>query len=157
MTLKLRIDQIALCPDSPKGAIALLTDLGAGEWARDHVVATGDVYECKATNEADLAFNYDTIPGKELEVLSYTEGDNWMDEPLRVNSASHLGMHCSEEELDAFKKFFLGKNIPIAQEVFTDSHTNPVIAGKRTYHYCIFDTRAILGIDLKFIIRKDTL
>ena len=41
----------------------------------------------------------------------------------------------------------------MAQEVFTESHTNPVIAGKRSYNYVIFDTREILGVDLKFIVR----
>jgi hypothetical protein len=37
----------------------------------------------------------------------------------------------------------------------TISHTNPVIAGKRWYTYVIFDTRSILGIDLKFIVRRE--
>jgi hypothetical protein len=30
-----------------------------------------------------------------------------------------------------------------------------VIAGKRNYHYTIFATRHILGVDLKFIVRMD--
>ena len=41
----------------------------------------------------------------------------------------------------------------MAQEVMTESHTNPVIAGKRTYNYVIFDTKEILGVDVKFIVR----
>jgi hypothetical protein len=43
----------------------------------------------------------------------------------------------------------------VAQEVLTQSHTNPVISGKRWYNYVIFDTKDILGVDLKFIVRKE--
>jgi hypothetical protein len=151
---KFVVQQFAICPTNPAAAIELLTALGAEDWARDHVVAQGEVFgktECR--NEADLAFSYTLAPDKEFEVLHYTTGHNWMGELLRWNSASHLGMHCSEEELAEFRAFFKERGIPVAQEVFTESHTNPVISGKRWYHYVIFDTRHLLGIDLKFIVR----
>ena len=152
--MKFRVEQIAICPKDPAAAIELLTALGAADWARDHVVANGAVYGVEGRNEADLAFNYQlSADAKEFEVLHYTHGLNWMAEPSRVNSVSHLGMHCSAEELEEFKAFFSGRGIAIAQEVFTESHTNPVIAGKRKYNYVIFDTKEILGTDLKFIVR----
>ena len=62
-------------------------------------------------------------------------------------------MHCSAEELVQWRAFFAERDIPVAQEVFTESHTNPVIAGQRWYNYVIFDTKDILGVDLKFIVR----
>jgi hypothetical protein len=62
-------------------------------------------------------------------------------------------MHCTADELLKWRKFFRDRGIQIAQEVFTDSHSNPAIAGKRSYNYVIFDTRKILGVDLKFIVR----
>lgn len=154
--IKFRIEQLAICPKKPEAAIELLTALGAENWARDHVVASGQVYEQDGINGADLSFNYDMIAGKELEVLHYTDGDNWMAEPSRVNSVSHLGMHCNAEELEEFKAFFAGRGIAIAQEVFTSQHSNPVIAGKRWYNYVIFSTKEILGTDLKFIVRCDS-
>lgn len=153
--LRFKIEQVAICPNNPAAAIELLTALGAEDWARDHVVANGQVYGNGGHNEADLAFNYDLIKGSEFEVLHYTDGDNWMGDLQRVNSVSHLGMHCSEEELKEFFNFFKSRNIAVAQEVFTESHTNPVIKGKRQYHYVIFDTKHILGTDLKFIVRRD--
>jgi hypothetical protein len=70
-------------------------------------------------------------------------------------SASHIGMHCTEDELLDWTKFFTSRGIQIAQQVNTQSHTNPVIAGKRFYTYTIFHTRPILGIDCKFIVRRD--
>lgn len=154
--MKFIIEQIAIVPKDPVAAKALLADIGAVEWAEDHVVATGKVFGKEGTNEADLSFNYDIFGGKEFEVLNYTTGPNWMDAPTRGrNSVSHLGMHCSAEELVKWRAFFTERGIHVAQEVFTDSHTNPVIAGKRWYNYVIFDTKDILGVDLKFIVRKD--
>lgn len=153
--MKFIIEQVAICPRNPAAAIDLLTAMGLADWAHDHVVANGAVYGEPGRNEADLAFNYDGIAGKEFEVLHYTRGDNWMAEPDRANSASHLGMHCSTEELAEWRKFFAGRGIGVAQEVHTESHTNPVISGKRWYNYAIFDTKRILGIDVKFIVRKD--
>lgn len=151
--MKFVIEQVAICPKDPVAAIELLTALGAAEWARDHVVADGVVFGVEGRNEADLAFNYSLGEGKEFEVLHYTDGNDWMQHGGRPNSVSHLGMHCTAEELEEFKEFFAGRGIGVAQSVFTKSHTNPVIAGKRSYNYVIFDTKEILGVDLKFIVR----
>jgi hypothetical protein len=156
--MRFQIEQIALCPPSPEKAMELLTAMGAGEWARDHVCARGAVFGHEGDNEADLAFEYSMLgEARELEVLSYTQGPNWMD--LRSNSdphrVSHLGMHCSEEELACWRRFFAARGIAVAQEVLTTSHTNPVIAGERWYCYVIFDTHAILGVDIKLIVRRN--
>lgn len=153
--MQFRIEQIAICPANPEAAIELLTAIGAAEWAKDHVIANGKVYGQEGRNEADLAFNYNLFGGKEFEVLNYTDGNNWMLHPERTNSVSHLGMHCSAEELVEWRAFFAGRDINVAQEVFTESHSNPAIAGKRWYNYVIFDTKAILGVDLKFIVRLE--
>ncbi len=151
---KFNIEQVALCPPDPAAAIAFLTEIGMEEWAKDHVVASGSVYGFPGKNKADLAFNYTGLNNaRELEVLHYTDGPNWMSDPSRGPSVSHLGMHCTADELKEWRAFFEAKGIRTAQEVFTESHTNPVIAGKRWYNYVIFDTKAILGVDLKFIVR----
>ena len=164
MSRKFVIEQIALAPPNPEAAINLLRSIGADEWARDIVVATGFVGEAatkfnkreseKVTNVAHLAFNYTALEkARELEVLSYAAGENWIEG--RPPHVSHFGMHCTESELGEWKDFFKRISINIVQEVNTVSHTNPVIAGKRQYHYTIFGTQHILGVDLKFIVRKD--
>ena len=155
--MQFKIEQLALHPRNPALAIALLTEMGLAEWAKDHVVADGVVRGVPGTNEADLAFNYESTRGDkplELEVLHYTQGAHWME--IFEPSASHIGMHCTEEELVEWTKFFTSRGIPIAQQVNTRSHTNPVIAGQRWYTYTIFHTRPILGIDCKFIVRRDS-
>lgn len=151
--MKFVIEQIAIAPRNPEAAKKLLTEIGAVDWAEDHVVASGHVFGKPGTNEANLSFNYDLFGGKEFEILDYTSPNNWVDQERGRNTVSHLGMHCTAEELLQWRQFFLDRKIAVAQEVFTDSHTNPVIAGKRSYNYVIFDTKDILGVDLKFIVR----
>lgn len=173
--MQFKIEQLALHPRDPQKAIELLTEMGLADWARDHVKADGTVRGVPGSNEADLAFNYQATRDKdpesaeeaflnvseghliakplELEVLHYTTGPHWME--VHEPSASHIGMHCSEAELQEWTAFFTSRGIRIAQQVNTFSHTNPVIAGKRQYTYTIFDTRGILGIDVKFIVRRD--
>lgn len=153
--MEFKIEQLALCPRDPSAAKELLTAMGAGAWAEDHVVAVGSVFEDRqATNEADLSFSYSMLGGgNELEVLNYTDGNNWMEErPRRV---SHLGMHVTNEELAEWRRFFTNRGIEVAQEVKTKTHTNPHISGKRWYHYVIFDTFDILSVDIKLIVRRD--
>lgn len=151
---KFNIEQVALNPRDPVRAIEFLTKIGMGDWARDHVVANGEVFGEAGRNEADLAFNYEGLNNaRELEVLHYTEGKNWM--RAHDYSVSHLGMHCTAEELKEWREFFKAEGVSVAQEVITESHTNPVIAGKRRYNYVIFDTRDILSVDLKFIVRLE--
>lgn len=152
--MKFQIEQIAICPRDPELAKQLLRDMGATDWVEDHVTASGKVFGETATNEANLSFNYDIFSGKEFEVLCYTDGENWLDSLERgFNTVSHLGMHCTAEELINWRAFFAERKIDVVQEVLTLQHTNPAIAGKRSYNYVIFGTKHILGVDLKFIVR----
>jgi hypothetical protein len=151
--MKFFIEQVALCPNDPVAAKELLTAMGAVTWHEDHVEAEGHVFGCYSCPEADLSFNYDILGAKELEILSYSTSDNWIDAGRRQNTVSHLGMHCTAEELVQWRGFFEKRGIAVAQEVITRSHTNPAIAGKREYNYVIFDTKHILGVDVKFIVR----
>lgn len=153
--MQFKIEQIAIAPRNAAKAKELLQAIGAESWAEDHVVASGNVFGHPGRNEADLSFNYGLGADKlEFEVLNYTHGPAWCHK-YGNNIVSHLGMHVSAEELTEWRAFFTERGIAVAQEVFTESHTNPAIAGKRTYNYVIFDTRAILGVDLKFIVRID--
>ena len=153
--MKFQIEQIALCPKDPVAAMKLLSAIGMKEWAEDHVVASGYVFGNEGTNGADLNFNYTALEKtRELEVLHYSNGPNWMAEGSRANSVSHLGMHVTEEELEEWIDFFDSRGIKVAQEVYTSSHTNHfLLENGRTYHYVIFDTKEIIGTDLKFIVR----
>lgn len=153
--MKFTIEQVAICPPRSDKAIALLQALGLVTWTHDRVEAVGQVHGRPEANVANLAFNYEAggfgAP-LEFEVLEYVDGANWMQQ--RAPSVSHFGMHCTEEELEQWKSKMSELGISIVQEVRTHRHTNPAIAGTRTYHYTIFDTRRVLGVDLKFIVRE---
>jgi len=150
--MNLQIDQIAICPPDPSAAIELLTAMGATSWINDKVTARGNVRSKQdVVSVGSLAYNYELGSPREFEVLHYERGPNWMqDNPASV---SHFGMHCTQEQLECWRSFFAKRNIKVAQELHTEKHTNVAIAGKRRYHYVIFDTRSILGVDLKFIVR----
>jgi len=157
--MKFHIEQIAIMPRDPIAARELLAAMGAVTWAQDHVTATGEVFgEVVDVSEAELSFNYEMNrqDGKpiEFEVLHYVKGsEHWLEGASP--SVSHLGMHASEEDLEKWRKFFGDRGIRVAQELRTRHHTNPVIAGKKWYSYVIFDTRRILGVDIKMIVRRE--
>lgn len=156
--MNFKIQQIAIAPKNSKAAIALLAAIGLTDWIKDTVSARGTVVNNAGEiyNAAELSFNYQAAAddGKlEFEVLDYKVGPNWLQG--RAQSVSHLGMHCTEEELVEWRKVFTEHNIGVAQEVFTEAHSNPAIKDSRRYHYVIFGTRHILGVDLKFIVRRD--
>lgn len=150
------IEQLAICPKDPERAKALLSEIGARQWHNDHVVAVGRVHAIEAENAANLSYNYELARTDdkplEFEVLNYVSGANWLHGQNRV---SHLGMHCNAEDLEGWREFFAARGVQVAQEVHTQSHTNPAIKDSRRYEYVIFDTHHILGVDLKFIVRKN--
>jgi hypothetical protein len=163
---KFRIEQVAIAPNNPKLAMEILSDLGLSEWISDRVMARGEVFGEEGVNIANLNFNYQAGNGNdpvgkplEFEVLDYTSGPNWVDSRQNNDNfgsvVSHLGMHCTAEELEQFKEYFKAKGFAIAQEVYTEMHENPAIKDSRRYHYTIFDTQKVLGVDLKFIVRKE--
>jgi hypothetical protein len=151
---KFHIEQIAIAPQDVVLAKALLADLGMNGWVEDQVEAVGTVYGEDARNTANLSFCYAQQNSfYEFEIISYKKGKSWIED--NEPCVSHFGMHTTEEKLEEFAAVFKKYNILIAQEVYTESHTNPDIAGKRRYHYVIYETYPILGVDLKFIIRQD--
>ena len=154
--LKFSIEQIAINPRNPFLARELLIAIGLANWVDDTVIAKGFVFGHPGSSVANLAFNYEAFSGKEFEILNYVEGENWLEDCVeqRAGSVSHLGMHCTAEELFEWREFFKARNIPVAQEVVTVDHTNPfLIENGRKFNYVIFDTKSILGVDLKFIVR----
>lgn len=153
------IDQIAVVTKNSSKLISLLHRIfQPWAWHVDRVKACGAVFGKPAENVADLAFNYNLIPGVEFEVLEYVEGRNWHDDGiygtgLTEPGLSHFGVHVTSEQMETACKVLREAGYKVAQEVKTTSHTNPVIKDSRWYHYVIFDTRADFGFDLKLIER----
>lgn len=152
--MKFKVEQIAITPANTPEAMKLLEAMGAKEWTEDIVHGTGTVNGIPADNKAHLRFNYEIAPC-EFEVLNYKEGNNWLaHRPHPEESAvSHLSMHCTAEEAEQWKMFFVQHNIPLVQELATQSHSNEAV-GERRWNYYIFGTRPLLGLDIKIIVRR---
>jgi hypothetical protein len=154
-----QLEQVAFVTREEAGARALVEMfglLGATEWVEDEVTAIGTVRGTPhCTNTAHLRFNYQLIKGIELEVLTYTAGRNWHESRWvnmdTVVAFSHIGVHV--EDIVAVTNQMIDLGLTVAQQVTTSKHTNPAIAGKRTYKYVVFDSRGMLGFDLKLIQR----
>jgi len=146
----IKIEQVAIYSENPDKLIEALSELGFDEWQEDHVVAKGEVFGEPVVSEATLNFNYQIGPF-EFEILKYDAGDNWIERHKQKSGMSHLGLHVDDVEPYIEKMAKLGYGI--AQQVETQSHSNPNIKGKRKYKYVIFDTREAIGFDLKVIQR----
>ena len=148
------LEQIALVGRT--GTVDMLKMLGATEWHLDTVTTRGIVYwesDKVIEQQALLAFNYQLIPGKELEVIRYIRGDNFLSSSGTLGGMSHLGLHVDDiDRATQILRDCMG-DVSIAQDAVTIRHTNPHIKDTRRYRYRIFDTRNELGFFLKFIQR----
>jgi len=130
----MKIEQIAI----HDGADFPLRTLYDGEWVYDTVTAKGiiksqhygfDIVE----NVANLAFNYDAMPGVELELIHYQWGKNFLG--LKVpGNLSHLGWHVTS--VDSWRSEMYEKGFVLLQEVITTGHTSKAV--DKRYHYAIY-------------------
>lgn len=163
-----KFEQVAMyVPHIDEAKHQYYKQFGITDWKEDTVTATGwiginnnDVRSklCLMTNVARLAFNYDL--GFELELIHYVAGKNWHHERGRIDEhgdcskafASHMSYHVEDMEGAIVK--FEKSGLKVIQNVTTISHTNPyLLEKKRKYNYAIFDSRELLGFDLKLIKR----
>lgn len=155
----MKLEQIAIATNNPRKTMDFLNAIfSLSTWSQDTVIANAMVFGAEPEdNKAQLNFNYEL--GVELEVLEYQEGNNWHKARVAAGATfpflSHIGYHCTEEEAQLQIELMRAIGVGIAQEVFTTSHTNEVIAGKRLYHYIVFDSAHAIGFDLKLIVRRD--
>jgi hypothetical protein len=169
-------DQIAICVNNPD---AWMEAIG-GTWQHDTASSRTRIFEEDPIYSViDLHYNYDQpreeLDFKELELIRLVGGRNWHEEtdtkfsPLALYAPeiynklrgvsfsgfflSHLGIHSTEQEADHWRTLMMEYGLYVAQENWSYHHTNPVIAGKRTYHDVIFSSRNALGFDMKVTVR----
>lgn len=161
-----RIEQVAMYTPSIASAKADYARLGLTNWVDDTVTGMARVQDPNqpigtmefGPNMAQLAFNYDL--GFELELITYLSGPNWHRAAGRIdyfgecenNFASHMSWHV--EDIEAASEPILAAGFPLAQTVTTIAHTNPYLMKNwRKFKYAVFDTRSLLGWDIKLIQR----
>jgi catechol 2,3-dioxygenase-like lactoylglutathione lyase family enzyme len=156
-----KFEQVAFYVPDMEGAKARYRALGCREWVNDTVTAIGKVgvkeqREADTTiNVANLAFNYDL--GTELELIQYVAGDNWHEHrgtDLTRPFLSHMSYHV--EDMAGEQNRLERAGFKTIQNVRTISHTNEHLLNiRRKYQYVIFDTRDLLGFDVKLIRRLE--
>jgi hypothetical protein len=152
---KLKFEQVAIhVPDMEVALKNQADKIGLKNWVTDTVIGRVSVFGSPFERSvAKLAFNYDSC--YEYELLHYVSGPNWHSAKNRNMNEyffSHKSIHV--DDMESAKKHFSEIGFVIAQEMFTEEHTNPyLIKQKRKYHYTIFDTDKIIGFDLKLIKR----
>lgn len=158
----LKLEQVAIYAEDPEKVIRGLGErAGLTQWTRDIAIADGYVFgEPVYDVIGELAFNYQAVV--ELEVLHYRTPLHWH-AVRRARGAfpanqsismfpSHMGMHVEDMALARLPYEALGWKV--AQELWTKSHTNQYLLDRgRTYHYVVWDSRGIIGFDLKLIQR----
>lgn len=166
------IQQVAFyVPDMDRAKQAYRA-LGCKTWTDDIVTAQGKVHDGTfddngqikwpktIINVAHLAFNYEL--GTEIELIHYSAGANWhfakgridADGQCSVPFASHMSYHVDDMPGEVLK--FTRAGLRVIQDVRTVSHTNPyLVKNGRRYNYVVFDSRGILGFDVKLIKRLD--
>lgn len=155
----IKLEQVAIYAPDPYAKQQLLTQaLGLTEWVEDTVRAIGEVFGVEQENLATLLFNHQL--GYELELICYhnaTQPNNWHSArgtDMTTTFLSHKGYHVTD--MPAAKKHYRECGFKIAQEVWTVSHTNQFLRDTgRRYHYVVYDTRDLLGFDLKLIERVE--
>ncbi len=136
----MEFEQIAIKADKDFTIQEAFMEPGS-DWTRDTVFAKGvllnnhygDKYSV-IENLAELRFNYGVFPGKEFELIHYTDGPNFLDEETWVGAISHFGVHVPV--IDDFRDYLKNKGFLLIQEVVTLEHRN--VPKGRHYHYAIF-------------------
>ena len=134
----MEFEQIAIKANSDFTVQIPFTEAGS-EWTRDTVHAKGVLLNGHAKmspveNLAELRFNYTVFPGKEFELIHYTDGPNFLDEDTWVGNLSHFGVHVPK--INDFRTYFDEKQFQIVQEVITLDHRN--VPKDKHYRYAIF-------------------
>jgi len=131
-------EQIAVQDNEKFNLMSMLRSIGHSEWTRDKVIAEGVVSSpdggfVVCQNTAILQFNYSLFPGKEFELIHYTDGPNFLGFKLS-GGLSHFGVHV--ESIDVVREFMARRGFYLAQEVITKTHESPLVT--RRYHYAIY-------------------
>ena len=139
--------QIAIYAAHQDDAVEFYRNLGHNDWIEDYASLVGWLDGELVETQAHMQFNYDIMP-MELEFLTYS-GPNRHAAQGRdgeVPFISHMSVY-TDDVFEIIKQF----RMKPYHRFVTRNHANPGVAGKKRFIECIYDTRNVLGYDIKFI------
>lgn len=125
------------------------------EFAADNATLRGSSLKdgewVHSVTRAHMSFNYTIMP-MEFEVLHYSDGDHRYAQPGFGGAPflSHFSVYTENLEREAGELADVLGFGPYYRFT-TEGHTNPRVKGKKRFTETIFDTRNLIGADLKFI------
>lgn len=143
--------QTAIFAADQDAAVQLYRDLGYENWIEDNAELKGILDGKPVVTKARMQFNYDVFGG-ELEFLTY-EGPNRHAEQGRTGLPpfiSHMSTYVDDVRWHTVQMYREFGMLPYHRFI-TQNHTNPAVVGKKRFIEAIYDTRALLGFDLKMI------
>jgi hypothetical protein len=152
--------QIAMYAEDHDQAVGALRHLGYTGWAEDTATLVGDMRGNTSVIQGRMSFNYDFIPGRELEIITYKgishhDRSGMIDRMFGIPFLSHMSAHV--DDIDSIEKEILSaigrSDVRVVHRFETFNHTNPAIAGKKRFKEVIFGTRHLYGYDTKIIQR----
>ena len=141
--------QIAMYVPDRESSVSGMIGLGFTEWSYDSADLEGTYLDEPCTIRGNMAFNYQFLPGKELEFISY---DGHPDAIYRGMGTfiSHISSYVEDVDKSVEVVHAITKMTPY-HRFTTRNHDNERIAGKKHFREAIFDTRARFGFNLKLI------
>jgi hypothetical protein len=155
MSQLFEVEQVALAVENITAAVSRYQAAGFEEWFKDTVTLQVNNYNEHGQRDstmavAELAFNYQVIPGKEFELIEFKVGENFH-ENLSVPGLSHMGLHV--DNIHSWMARYRNMYFKTLMEARTISHTGkPAETGVR-YKYVILNTIKEYGFYLKLIER----
>ena len=151
--LQYQFHQVAIfCPDhGAKDAMDLYKTFGFKRWIEDSAELKGFLHGDPVVTKARMYFGYSVIGG-ELEFLEYEGPSRHQGSEGRGRSPyiSHMSAYVDDVRTTVSDVYIVTGRVPYHRFI-TQNHTNPAVAGKKRFIEAIYDTRELIGYDLKFI------
>lgn len=155
--------QIAIYTTRIDDSVGELFNMGFKDWSFDTATLEGYHFGVDTKIKATMAFNYQFLGGRELEYVSYVghpeprfwQKEEWggLTRPAALGEdtfISHMSSYVTDLEesiKDVERKY---KMVPFHMFV-TSNHSNPAVAGRKFFKEAIYDTRKIIGFNVKLI------
>lgn len=151
--------QVAMYTKEPQKAMGYWRSRGHHKWIEDHATLrgyitdpnTGVVYQSSV--QAEMWFNY-TVQPMELEFLTYHMGTSrhslaGNDRPS-APFISHMSVYVDDIMREILEHEIAFGYLPYHRFV-TTGHSNPGVQNKKRFIEAIYDTKGLLGYDVKLI------
>lgn len=146
----LEFHQVAVYTQEPVLAASTLSALGFSTWSQDTATLTGVYLGQQCVIQAEMFFNYQMLPGKELEFVKYDgHPANRYNLFQGAPFFSHVSAYVDDIEEKCEVIFWKYSAMPV-HRFETSNHTNTHVAGKKHFKEAIFETPQ-LGFNVKLI------